>query len=98
MDLAAVVPNNDEAAYLKKMSCDGISGGHMELVALSYELNKTIIVVTSSASEPKNAIHVIGNFLGSPVLLGHLCEYHYKSLEPLQPQNCDRQGKSYMIV
>lgn len=93
MDLAEVAPNNDANAYLQEMSCDGKWGGHPELEALSYALKKTIKVVTSSsASKPKNAIHTIGDFPGSCILLGH-CQNHYWSLEPLQSQNYDEKGK-----
>ncbi|KAJ7357524.1 Glycosyl transferases group 1 [Desmophyllum pertusum] len=83
MDLAAVVPDNDTKSYLKRMRCDGTWGGHPELVALSKALGRTIKVVTSSGSKPLYAIHF--NFDAWPsILLGHLFEYHYKSLEPVQ--------------
>ena len=94
MDLAAVVPDNDTKSYLKRMRCGGTWGGHPELVALSKALGRTIKVVTSSGSKPQDTIHSIGNFDAWPsILLGHLFEYHYKSLEPVQDKTSG-QGKS----
>ena len=92
IDLPAVVLNNDAHAYLQNMSREGTWGGHPELVALSHALQKTIKIVTSSAST-EGVLHVVGEFTGHPILLGHLSEYHYNSLEPLQLQNYDDQGK-----
>lgn len=95
MDLAAVVENNDAAKYIQDMSRDKEWGGHPELVALSRALRRTIRVISSVVSDPRNAIQVIGNFDGLPIVLGHQ-HNHYRSLQQFKKD--DGQGKSFMIV
>lgn len=85
MDLSVFCNNVSE--YLEDMSRDGTWGGHPELVALSYALQKIIRVVSSVTSEPAEAIQDIGNYDGPHILLGHQRD-HYRSLEHAE------QGKS----
>ena len=63
------------------MSKDGEWGDHLVLVALANVLGRTIRVVTSQHSD-----HIFVKPVeqkGAEILLGHISEFHYESLEPM---------------
>ena len=76
------MPNNDFDAYLTSMSKDRTWGDHIVLVALANALEKTIRVVTSHEGDCYEVVVEAENQQGAPILLGHLSENHYVSLEP----------------
>ena len=81
-DISSFVPNNDLGAYLTSMSKDCTWGDHIVLVALANALEKTIRVVTSHVGDCYEVVVEAENQQGAPILLGHLSENHYVSLEP----------------
>ncbi|KAL9970918.1 hypothetical protein ACROYT_G023377 [Oculina patagonica] len=95
IDLAPFLTNCDTTTYLEEMSRDGTWAGEMELVALSYALQRPIKVVSSlPVSKPEEAIRTIGNLDAFPILLGYLHKAnHYMSLEAQPSQKCNGQGK-----
>ena len=71
--------------YCAKMSKDGEWADHIAVMGVARYLGNDIMVVTSSADTgPENKITwIVSNvgFSGSPIILGHIWENHYKSLE-----------------
>ncbi len=65
------------------MSKDGTWGDHIVLVALANALGKTIRVVTSLDTDQYDIVVDTDDNDGAPILLGHLSENHYVSLEPV---------------
>ncbi|XP_068730864.1 uncharacterized protein [Montipora capricornis] len=81
-DISKFVPNNDLSSYLTDMSRDGTWGDHIVLVALAHALSRKVVVV-SSLVDSQNVVVEPDNHHGEPILLGHLSEIHYVSLEPM---------------
>ena len=81
-EIPSFVPNNDLGAYLTTMSKDRTWGDHIVLIALANALEKTIRVVTSHKGDCYEVVVHAENQQGAPILLGHLSENHYVSLEP----------------
>ena len=86
------MPNNDLDTYLRKMSEDRTWGDHIILVALANALAKTIRVVTSHEGDCYEVVVEANNQQGAPILLGHLTENHYVSLEPVADQTTKAEG------
>ena len=80
--ISKYVPNNDLSSYLTDMSGDGFWGDHIVLVVLAHALSRTVVVV-SSLVDSQNVVVEPDNHHGEPILLGHLSEIHYVSLEPV---------------
>ena len=74
------------------MSKDGTWGDHIVLVALAHALGRTIRVVTSLDTDCHQVIVEADNQEGEPLLLGHLSENHYVSLEPMRSVAPNFQG------
>ncbi|KAJ7361790.1 Glycosyl transferases group 1 [Desmophyllum pertusum] len=91
-DITSYVPNNDLKSYLKHMSNDGTWGDHIVLVALADALGKTIRVVSSLDTDNFEIVVEAGGLQGAPLLLGHLSENHYVSLEPVNNSTSNVQG------
>ncbi|KAJ7376773.1 hypothetical protein OS493_032507 [Desmophyllum pertusum] len=62
-------------------------GDHIVLVALADALGKTIRVVSSLDTDNFEIVVEAGGLQGAPLLLGHLSENHYVSLEPVNNSN-----------
>ena len=73
--------NNNLNTYLKNISKDGTWGDHIARVALASALKKTIQVITNLGGDCYEI--VVENQHGAPLLLGHLSENHYVSLDAL---------------
>ena len=69
-------------SYLTDMSRDGTWGDHIVLMALAHALTRTVVVV-SSLGESHDVTVEPASHHGGPILLGHLSENHYVSLEPM---------------
>lgn len=74
------------------MSNDGTWGDHIVLVALADALGKTIRVVSSLDTDNFEIVVEAGGLQGAPLLLGHLSENHYVSLEPVNNSTSNVQG------
>lgn len=74
------------------MSKDGAWGDHIVLVALANALRKTVRVVTSLETDSYEIVVETDNTDGAPILLGHLSENHYMSLEPINRSRHNGQG------
>ena len=74
--------------YLKKMGKDGTWGDNIVLIAAANSYRRPIKVITSLPHNKETLImpvpipdeHVVDN----PLVLGHIVEDHYVSLEPVQ--------------
>ena len=86
------MPNNDLDTYLRNMSEDRTWGDHIILIALANALAKTIRVVTSHEGDCYEVVVEANNQQGAPILLGHLSENHYVSLEPVADQTTKAEG------
>ncbi|KAL3889517.1 hypothetical protein ACJMK2_001855, partial [Sinanodonta woodiana] len=68
------------------MAEDGEWADHILVVAMARTLQRDIMIVTSApaSGNDDNVAWVVGqdNFQGDPILLGHIWEHHYQSLEP----------------
>lgn len=91
-DISSFVPNNDLDTYLTNMSKDRTWGDHIVLVALANALEKTIRVVTSHEGDCYEVVVETKNQQGAPILLGHLSENHYVSLEPEADKTTKAEG------
>ena len=91
-DISAFVPKNDFESYLEDMSKDGTWGDHIVLVALANALGRTIRVVTSLETDSYDIVIETDDKEGPPILLGHLSENHYLSLEPMETSKNNAQG------
>jgi len=78
--------------YLTNMSNDRTWGDHIVLVALANALEKTIRVVTSHERDCYEVVVEAKNQQGAPILLGHLSENHYVSLEPEADKTTKAEG------
>jgi len=63
------------------MKRDGTWGDHIVLAALAHALRR-IVRVVSSLGDSYDVILKPEDHCGAPILLGHLSEKHYVSLEP----------------
>ena len=81
-DLRDVKPDWDD--YLEHMSQDGTWADEIILRAVAHWLKINILVVTSSPQGAGDQTHkwIISNdkYKGQPIRLGHIWEWHYKSL------------------
>jgi len=91
-ELSAFVSNNDLVTYLTNMSKDHTWGDHIVLVALANALEKTIRVVTSHDGDCYEVVVEAQSQQGAPILLGHLSENHYVSLEPESDDTTKSEG------
>lgn len=91
-DISSFVPNNDLDSYLTSMSKDRTWGDHIVLVALANALGKTIRKVTSHEGDCYEIVVEAENQQGAPILLGHLSENQYVSLEPEADRTTKAKG------
>ncbi len=67
------------------MQQDGEWADHVILVATAHLLRRDIMVVTSSPQSQGDQmvcwIRCAASFTGQPIMLGHLWEWHYQSLQ-----------------
>ena len=79
--------NESFEEYCARMAEDGEWADHVLVIAMARTLQRDIMIVTSSPSSGNkdNIAWVVGqdNFQGDPILLGHIWEHHYESLEPI---------------
>lgn len=75
-------PNNDMPAYWTDMRNNGTWGDHIVLVSLAHVLGRTVRIL-SSLGESHDIIVEPGNHHSAPILLSHVSEKHYVSLEPI---------------
>ena len=97
-DISSFVPNNDLPSYLVSMGKDGTWGDHIVLVALAHALGRTIRVVTSLETDCHEIVVEAENQEGEPLLLGHLSENHYVSLELMGGGAANFQGMPIIII
>ena len=68
------------------MSKDGTWADHVVVIAMARMLQHDIVIVTSSpaatADDSITWVQGTPNFVGDPLLLGHVWENHYQSLTP----------------
>ncbi|KAL3889488.1 hypothetical protein ACJMK2_001828 [Sinanodonta woodiana] len=87
IDLAEFMCNESFEEYCARMAEDGEWADHVLVVAMARTLQRDIMIVTSTpaSGNDDNIAWVVGqdNFQGDPILLGHILEHHYESLEPL---------------
>ena len=76
------LPNNEMNAYLTGMRMNGTWGDHIVLVSLAHALGRTIRIV-SSLGDSHDVIVEPDNHHSAPILLGHVSERHYVTLEPI---------------
>ena len=76
--MSKFVPNNDLPSYLADMQRDGTWGDHIVLYSLANALGRTIRVVSSVGGYQD----IMAPHHSAPILLGHVSEKHYLSLEP----------------
>ncbi|KAL3887766.1 hypothetical protein ACJMK2_000159 [Sinanodonta woodiana] len=85
--LDSFIYNESFDAYCSRMARDGEWADHVVVVAMARMLQIDIMIVTSSpVSGPESVIvWVVGQtaFQGDPILLGHVWESHYMSLQPI---------------
>ena len=76
----------DLETYCKNMSTEGEWADHIAVLATANVLEKDILVITSSPSSSPDDVMtwIVGKegFSGDPLLLGHIYENHYVSLQP----------------
>ncbi|KAL3889132.1 hypothetical protein ACJMK2_001486, partial [Sinanodonta woodiana] len=87
IDLDSFIYNESFDDYCSRVARDGECADHVVVVAMARMLQIDIMIVTSSpSSAPENIIvWVVGktDFQGDPILLGHVWESHYMSLQPI---------------
>ena len=86
IDFKAIYP--DWEAYCASMAKDGEWADHVVIIATAHLLQRDIIIVTSSpqgADSPEPFIRISCNIDSSnqPLLLGHIWESHYQSLQKI---------------
>ncbi|KAL3889477.1 hypothetical protein ACJMK2_001817 [Sinanodonta woodiana] len=86
INLAEFMYNESFEEYCARMAEDGEWADHILVVAMARTLQRDIMIVTSApaSGNDDNVAWVVGqdNFQGDPILLGHIWEHHYESLEP----------------
>ena len=87
VDVATFVAGGDIAAYCERMTKDGEWADHVTVMVMTRILQMDIVIVTSVPGVPveEAKVWVVGRdgFSGEPLMLGHIHENHYESLEPL---------------
>ncbi|KAL3889501.1 hypothetical protein ACJMK2_001839, partial [Sinanodonta woodiana] len=104
IDLAEFMYNESFEEYCARMAEDGEWADHVLVVAMARTLQRDIMIVTSApaSGNDDNVAWVVGqdNFQGDPILLGHIWEHHYESLEPTDSTElevkCQRQAVEKM--
>ncbi|KAL3889457.1 hypothetical protein ACJMK2_001801 [Sinanodonta woodiana] len=104
IDLAEFMCNESFEEYCARMAENGEWADHVLVVAMARTLQRDIMIVTSApaSGNDDNVAWVIGqdNFQGDPILLGHIWEHHYESLEPSDSTElevkCQRQAVEKM--
>ncbi|KAL3889145.1 hypothetical protein ACJMK2_001499, partial [Sinanodonta woodiana] len=85
--LDSFIYNESFDDYCSRMARDGEWADHVVVVAMARMLQMDIMIVTSSPSSgPENIIvWVVGktDFQDDPIILGHVWESHYMSLQPI---------------
>ncbi|XP_072039985.1 uncharacterized protein [Amphiura filiformis] len=83
----------DWSGYCDKMAQDGEWCDHVVLVATAHLLRRNIMVVTSSPQSQSDQtvcwIRSGASFSGNPIMVGHLWEWHYQSLQTSNPHYKD---------
>ncbi|KAL3889375.1 hypothetical protein ACJMK2_001719 [Sinanodonta woodiana] len=94
IDLDSFIYNESFDDYCSRMARDSEWADHVVVVAMARMLQMDIMIVTSSPlSGPENIIvWAVGKnaFQGDPILLGHVWESHYMSLQPIAPVVLDQ--------
>ena len=76
--------HDDWQGYLSNMAKDGTWADAHVVYAMASKLHRDILVITSSpeASVNDNLLWIVGKseFSGTPIMLGHEWEHHYRSL------------------
>ncbi|KAL3889191.1 hypothetical protein ACJMK2_001539, partial [Sinanodonta woodiana] len=92
--LDSFIYNESFDDYCSRMARDGEWADHVVVVAMARMLQMDIMIVTSSPSSgPENIIvWVVGktDFQEDPIILGHVWESHYMSLQPIGPSIDDK--------
>ncbi|KAL3889408.1 hypothetical protein ACJMK2_001752 [Sinanodonta woodiana] len=92
--LDSFIYNESFDDYCSRMARDSEWADHVVVVAMARMLQIDIMIVTSSPlSGPENIIvWVVGktDFQEDPILLGHVWESHYMSLQPIAPVVLDQ--------
>ncbi|KAL3889445.1 hypothetical protein ACJMK2_001789 [Sinanodonta woodiana] len=104
INLAEFMCNESFEEYCARMAENGEWADHVLVVAMARTLQRDIMIVTSApaSGNDDNVAWVIGqdNFQGDPILLGHIWEHHYESLEPSDSTElevkCQRQAVEKM--
>ncbi|KAL3889371.1 hypothetical protein ACJMK2_001715, partial [Sinanodonta woodiana] len=84
--LESFIYNESFDVYCTRMARDKEWADHVVVVAMAKMLQMDIMIVTSSPSSgPENIVWVVGKtaFQDDPILIGHVWEYHYLSLQPI---------------
>ncbi|KAK3607771.1 hypothetical protein CHS0354_040675 [Potamilus streckersoni] len=101
INLAEFISDDNFNDYCERMARDGEWADHVVVVGMARMLQMDIMIVTSAPSSgPENIIAWVvsqTNFNGQPILLGHIYESHFKSLQPIdhevhEVQQCN-EGK-----
>ncbi|KAL3889413.1 hypothetical protein ACJMK2_001757 [Sinanodonta woodiana] len=86
MQVDCFIYNESFDDYCSRMARDGEWADHVVVVAMARMLQMDIMIVTSSPSSgpEDNIVWVVGKtaFQENPILLGHVWESHYISLQP----------------
>jgi len=76
--------------YIKKMKKSGTYGGHPEIKAMAFLLNRTIAIYESKYDESREVVgfdykahETVPNPTNNPILLCHFPEIHYQAIVPL---------------
>ena len=77
--------------YLKSMKKDGTWGDHLVLFAAANYYQTDIRVISSLGRDIFITPHGAGVVCTNPLVLGHIHEKHYVSLQP-------RQGKAFVFI
>ena len=85
MDLREFVPGRNWSAYLDHLSHNGTFADHPAILATAHMLQVDIAIITSSeaSTDESSMTWVVGkdHFSAEPLLLGHIWENHYQSLD-----------------
>ena len=83
--------------YCKKMARRGTWADNVVIINMAKMLEHDILIVTSSPNTSGNdcLLWVSGDRTGkkAPLLLGHLWENHYQSLQPIEPTGASLKRK-----
>ncbi|KAL3888756.1 hypothetical protein ACJMK2_001116, partial [Sinanodonta woodiana] len=97
--LDSFIYNESFDDYCSRMAMDGEWADHVVVVAMARMLQIDIMIVTSSplSSPEENIVWVIGktSFQDDPILLGHIWESHYVSLQPIAQTSGDTPSLTY---